>query len=106
MKIKRNDNVLVIAGKDKGKTGVVERVFPAEEKVVVKGVALAKKHIKKSQKNPQGGIIDINKKVESSNIMILCPSCGKPTKIAYKITDKAKMRVCKKCNGSLEGGNK
>lgn len=106
MKIKKNDNVMIIAGKDKGKTGVVERVFPSEAKLVVKGVALAKKHVKPSKKNPSGGIIDINLKIESSNAMIVCPSCGKPTRIGYNVSDKGKIRVCKKCSQSVEGGTK
>jgi len=108
MKIKKSDNVLVITGKDKGKTGLVERVFPTESRLVVKGIAIAKKHVKPSKKNPQGGIIDINQKINSSNIMIVCPSCGKPTKIAFKMIDdnKKKIRICKKCGQSLEGGNK
>jgi len=105
MKLKKNDNVLVISGRDKGKTGLVERVFGEDSKIVVKGVALAKKHVKPSQKNPQGGIIEINQKISASNVMILCPSCGKPSKIAAKVTDKGKSRVCKKCGASLEAAN-
>lgn len=104
MKIKKNDNVMVLAGKDSGKTGVVERVFPSEGRLVIKGIAIAKKHLKPSKKNPSGGIIEINQKINSSNVMIVCPSCGKPSKISYKITDKTKMRICKKCGSSLEGG--
>lgn len=105
MKIKKNDNVAMITGKDKGKTGIVERVFPKDDKLVIKGIAIAKKHIKPSKKAPQGGIIEINQKVDVSNVMIVCPSCGKLTKIAYKISEKGKTRICKKCNQSLEGGN-
>lgn len=106
MKLKTNDNVLIIAGKDKGKSGVIERVFPKDEKIVVKGIGIAKKHLKPSRKNPSGGIIEINQKISVSKAMIICPSCGKPSKISYKITDNAKIRLCKKCNQSLEGGNK
>lgn len=104
MKIKKNDNIAVIAGKDKGKSGIVERVFPSDGRLVVKGIAIAKKSVKPSRKAPQGGIIEINQKIDSSNVMILCPSCGKLTKVAYKVTEKGKIRVCKKCNQSLEGG--
>ncbi|MFA7253554.1 MAG: 50S ribosomal protein L24 [Patescibacteria group bacterium] len=106
MKLKKNDNVAIIAGKDKGKSGVIERVFPTEGKVVVKGIALAKKHVKPSKKNPQGGIIEINQKVDVSKMMIVCANCGKLTKIGYKLTEKGKLRICKKCGQSLEGGNK
>ncbi|MFA6963711.1 MAG: 50S ribosomal protein L24 [Patescibacteria group bacterium] len=106
MKIKKSDNVMVITGKDKGKTGLVERVFVQDARIVVKGIAIAKKHVKPSRKNPQGGIIDINQKINSSNVMIICPSCGKPTKISYKISENGKLRICKKCGGSLEGSGK
>lgn len=106
MKIKKNDNVIVLTGKDKGKTGVVDKVFPSLNKLCVKGVALAKKHVKPGRKNPSGGIIDINLKIDGSNVLIVCPSCGKPTKIAYKLTDKKKNRICKKCGQSLEGAQK
>lgn len=102
MKIKKSDNVMVLSGKDRGKTGIVERVFPEENKVVIKGIALAKKNVKPSKKNPKGGILDINLKVSSSKIMVFCPNCSKPTKIGYQISDKGKMRICKKCNQSLE----
>jgi len=102
MKIKKNDNVIVLAGKDNGKTGVVEKVFPSTGRLVVKGIALAKKHIKPSKKNPQGGIIDINLSINASNVLIVCPSCSKPTKIAYNIKDGKKTRICKKCSQSLE----
>lgn len=106
MKIKKNDNIMVIAGKDKGKTGLVERVFPEENRLVVKGVALAKKHLKPSKKNPSGGIIEINQKINASNVLMICPSCGKPTKIGRKVTEHGKIRICRKCNQSLEGSTK
>jgi len=106
MKIKKNDNVMVLAGKDKGKTGTIDKVFPSLNKIVVKGVALAKKHVKPSRKNPSGGIIDINLKISGSNVMVMCPSCSKPTKVAYKIAGDKKTRVCKKCGQSLESASK
>ncbi len=106
MKLKKGDNVKIIAGKDAGKSGIIEKVFPQDERIVVKGIALAKKHVKPSKKNPQGGILDINLKIDSSNAMLVCPSCDKPTKIGYKINDDNKLRICKKCNSSLEGGKK
>ena len=103
MKIHKNDNVMILAGKDKGKTGPVDKVFPVLGKVVVKGVALAKKHVKPSKKNPQGGIIDLNMKINVSNVAIVCPSCGKATRVGYKLTDNnKKIRICKKCGESIE----
>jgi large subunit ribosomal protein L24 len=106
MKIKKNDNIMVITGKDKGKTGIVEHSFPTEGRIIVKGINLAKKCVKKSKKNPQGGILDINLKLNVSNAMIVCPSCGKPTRIAYKQTENSKIRICTKCKQSVEGGTK
>ena len=107
MNIKKNDNVIVIAGKDRGKAGVVERVFTEINKVVVSGVGIAKKHVKPSKKNPQGGIIEINQKISVSNIMISCPSCGKIARVGVKITDGGKkIRICKKCGQSVEAGSK
>jgi len=106
MKIKKNDNVAVIAGKDKGKSGIIERVFPKEGRIVVKGIAIAKKSIKPSKKAPQGGIIEMNQKIDASKVMVLCPSCGKLTKVGYSVTEKGKIRICKKCNQSLEGGDR
>ncbi|MEI8061548.1 MAG: 50S ribosomal protein L24 [Candidatus Berkelbacteria bacterium] len=102
MKIKKNDNVSVITGKDRGKTGIVERVFPADDKVVVTGVNVYKKSVKPTRKAPKGGIIEINAKIQASNVAIVCPSCSKITKIGYSMSGDKKIRVCRKCKGSLE----
>jgi large subunit ribosomal protein L24 len=100
--IKKGDNVFVIAGKDRGKTGTVEKVIVKENKIVVIGVNMAKKHIKPSRKNPHGGIQDIARPIEISNLMVMCPHCGKPTKTGSSISEKAKERICKKCKGNLD----
>ncbi len=105
MKIKKSDNVYILSGKDKGKTGVVEVSFPKLDKLIVKGVGLVKKHIKPSKKHPQGGIIEINQKIEVSNVLVVCPSCGKPTRVGYQLTNEGmKQRVCKKCGQNLQNG--
>ena len=101
MKIKKNDNILVIAGKDRGKQGKVTRVLLKEDKIVVTGVSIAKHHLKPSRKNPHGGIMDMPAPIDVSNAMIVCPHCGKPVKPAYKITNDVKERICRKCQGSL-----
>lgn len=106
MKLKKHDNVLVTTGKDKGKSGLIERVFPEEGKAVIKGIAIAKKHIKPSTKNPQGGIIEVNQKINMSNLALICPSCGKPTRVGYQVVEKGKTRICRKCSQSLENGTK
>ena len=101
-KIRKGDKVVAIAGNNRGKSGTV--LSCSGEKVLVQGLNVRKKHVKPSKKNPQGGIIEINQKIDISKMMIICGSCGKHTKIAYKVSEKGKMRVCKKCNQSLEGG--
>lgn len=106
IKIKKGDTVKVLTGKDNGKSGVVERVFAVENKAVVKGVHILKKHVKPSQKNPSGGIIDINKKMDVSDLMLVCPNCGKPSRVGYIVEKDVKIRVCKKCKKSVDGGAK
>jgi len=94
-KIRRGDNVIVIAGKDLHKTGIVERVLPKSDKVVVTGLNMVKKHLKKSQKYPQGGIIDKTMPIHVSNVMLLDPATNKPTRIGSKDTGKGKSRIAK-----------
>ncbi len=94
-KLHKGDKVLVIAGKDRGKTGVIERVYPQTQKVVVGGINMLKKHLKKSTKNPQGGIIDMTAPIHLSNVMLLDPAQNKPTRIGYSIQGDQKNRVSK-----------
>jgi large subunit ribosomal protein L24 len=81
MKIRKNDNVQVVAGNSKGKTGKVLKVFPNENKVIVEGINLRKRHTKPSQRNPQGGIIEREAPINVSNVMILDPKSNKPARI-------------------------
>lgn len=85
MKIKKNDTVKVITGNYKGKTGKVLKVFPAVERVIVEGVNIRKRHTKANQKNPQGGIIEKEAPIHVSNVMILDPKTGEPTRIGKKL---------------------
>ena len=85
MKIKKNDNVIVIAGNYKGKTGKVLKVFPTENRVIIEGVNLRKRHSKPSQKNPQGGIIEKESPINVSNVLIIDPKSNEPTRIGAKI---------------------
>jgi large subunit ribosomal protein L24 len=94
-KIVKGDKVLVIAGKDRNKVGVVEKVFPAKQKVIVTEVNIVKKHLKKSIQNPQGGIIEKAAPIHISNVMLLDPVRNKPTRIGYLVTPKSKDRVAK-----------
>ena len=97
MKIKKGDTVEVISGKDKGKRGVVLRAIPSEQKVVVEGVAVAKKAVKPNQQNQQGGIVSQEMPIDASNVNLVCPECGKRTRVGHKADGKNKLRVCKKC---------
>lgn len=97
MKIKKGDKVLIIKGKDRGKSGKVDRALPKINKIVVEGLNMVKKHAKPTQKLPKGGIIDFPAPIAIANVAILCPKCGKPVRIGYKEVGKEKKRICKKC---------
>ena len=96
MKIVRKDKIMVITGRDKGKTGEVIAVFPKTNQVVVEGVNVAKRHTKPSQSQPKGGIIEVTKPIGASKVMVLDPSSNKPARVSYKINQKGqKERVFK-----------
>ena len=98
MHVKRGDTVKVIAGKDKGKEGKVITAIPEAGKVVVEGVAFAKKHQKARVQGQESGIIDREAAIDASNVLRVCPSCGKAARTGVKIVDDgSKMRYCKKC---------
>ena len=102
LKIRKGDRVRVLSGKDKGKEGEVMRALPREGKVIVDGVNVARKSQRPTRTTQQGGIIDKDMPIQVSNVALVCPSCGKPTRVGYKIDaagDKA--RVCKKCGGEI-----
>ena len=102
LNIKKGDTVLVIAGKDNGKTGTVLEVSPKTNKVVVDGVNVVSRHQKPKSQQDKGGIIKKNAAIEASNVMVVCPDCGKATKVkAGKVND-SKVRLCKKCGASLD----
>jgi len=103
LSVKKGDTVLVIAGKDNGKKGKIVQVLPKENRVVVEGVNVVKRHTRPSQKLPQGGIVEKEAPIHASNVMVICPSCGKPTRVGKKfLADGSKIRVCKKCGESLD----
>ena len=102
LKIKKGDRVRVLTGKDRGKDGNVTRVLPAAGKIIVDGVNVAKKHQRATKATMQGGIIDKDMPLPVANVALLCPSCGKATRVGYKIDkDGTKARVCKKCGGEM-----
>ena len=97
MYVKKGDTVEVLSGKDRGKRGTVLRAKPAEGKVVVEGVAMVKKAVRPTQQNQQGGIISQEAAIDVSNVNLVCPKCGKRTRVGHKKDGKNKLRVCKKC---------
>jgi large subunit ribosomal protein L24 len=102
MHVKKGDKVMVISGKDKGKTGVILAAFPKLSRVLVEGVNIVKKHSKPSQMNPQGGIISQEAPIHVSNVMPIDPKTGTPTRVGYKTVDGSKVRVAKKSGQALD----
>lgn len=102
MKIKKNDVVLILTGKDAGKTGKVLTAMPAENKVLVEGVNVQKKHKKARSTQEQSAIVEQVGAIDASNVEIVCSACKKATRVAYKIVDGKKTRVCRKCGASLD----
>ena len=101
MKIKQDDKVIVLSGKDKGKIGKVISADPKNGKVIVEGVNVATKHQKAKKQGQDGGIIKVETPIYASKVMLVCPKCGKATRVAHKITDGKKTRVCKKCGAEI-----
>lgn len=102
MKIKKNDQVIVIKGKDKNKVGKVLKVFPKLNKIIVEKVNTVVKHLKPRKEGQKGEKILIAKPIPIANVKFICPKCKKPARIGYKIINKDKLRMCKKCGKSFE----
>ena len=102
MKIRKGDTVKVLSGNDKGKTGEVLEVIPKAQKVIVKGVNVRKKHVKPRKQGEEGGIIPVECSIHSSKVNVVCPKCGKTTRIGYEVNGDTKVRVCKKCGNKLK----
>ena len=102
MKVKKNDTVLVLTGKDAGKTGKVLVSLPADNKVKVDGVNVQLKSRKARKANETSAIVPQVGAIDASNVMVVCPACGKATRVAYTVVDGKKVRTCKKCNASLD----
>ena len=102
LNVKKGDNVLVIAGKDKGKSGKVLVAMPADNSVVVAGVNIIAKHKKPRSANDKGGIIKKENKIDASNVQIICSDCNKATRINHVEKDGKKIRECKKCGANLD----
>lgn len=101
MKIKKGDKVKVVAGKDKGREGTVERVYSKQNKILIPAVNIYKKHIKKSDKAPQGGVVELPRALDVSKVALICPKCNKATRVGYEVNKGKKYRICKKCESRL-----
>ena len=102
MKIKKGDNVQVLSGNDKGKTGEVLQVIPKDDKIIVKGVNVRKKHVKSRKQGDESGIIEVECAIPTSKVNVVCPKCGKAAKVGYTVEKDQKVRVCKKCGAKLK----
>ncbi len=102
MKIKKDDAVKIIAGKDKGRSGQVIKAMPADKKIVVEGLNMIAKHVKPRSAQQKGGIIEQPAAFDVSNAMIICPSCNQATRVASSVENGKKIRICKKCGASLD----
>lgn len=102
MHVKKGDKVKVITGKDKGKEGIVLAAFPKKDRVIVEGVNIVKKHVKPNQLNTQGGIVSQEAPIHVSNVMLIDPKTGEPTRVGYKIENGKKVRVAKKTGAVID----
>ena len=102
MTIRKGDRVKVITGKDKGKESRVLRVYPERERLVVEHVNMMKKHQRPTNKQPQGGILEVEGTIHASNVMLICPSCSEPTRVGRRREDGTRIRTCKKCGADID----
>lgn len=104
MKLRKGDKVKITAGKDRGRKGVIEKIIPKENKVLVTGINIYKKHIKAKGEGKPGGIIEIARPLSVAKAALLCPKCKQPTRIGYHSEkEKKKIRICKKCKQLIDG---
>lgn len=106
LNIKKGDNVVVIAGKDKGKNGKVLATAPSDNSVIVAGVNIIVKHKKPRSAQDKGGIVKKEGKIDASNVQVICPTCNKATRIAIDFVDNKKVRKCKKCGAVIDSNVK
>lgn len=101
MKIKKGDKVKIVAGKDNGREGTVQKVFEKQNTVLVPGVNLYKKHVRKSDQMPKGGVVEMPRPLQAGKVMLVCPKCKKMTRIGYSVENGKKTRICKKCKSAI-----
>jgi len=102
MKLKKGDQVLVVAGKDRGRKGRIEKVLPKQGKVLIPGINVYKKHAKPRGESQPGGVIEIVKPLPVSNVALICPKCNQPTRVGYRVNKNgSKVRICRKCQALI-----
>ncbi len=101
LKLRKNDNVMVIKGRERGKTGKVLRVLPAENRVVIERLNLVKRHTKPRGAGSSGGILEKEAPLQAANVMIMCDRCNAPVRIGFKTSDDGKVRICRRCGETL-----
>lgn len=101
MKIKKGDTVLIISGKDQGKKGKVIEAFPKKDRILVEDVNIVKKSVKPKKSGEKGQFVKMPSPIDVSNVKIICPKCGKSSRIGFKVENKKKYRICKKCSENL-----
>ncbi len=102
-RLKKNDTVMVIAGKEKGKSGKILRIIPKKDRAIVEKINMVKRHLKPSQQARQGGILEREAPIHITNLMLICSKCTDPTRVGYRVLeDNRKVRFCKKCNEVLD----
>lgn len=101
MKIKKDDQVLIIAGNDKGKKGKVLKSIPTKSRIVVEGIALVKKHVKPKKSGQKGQVVSAPRAINISNVELVCSKCGKATRVGYETVEGKKYRICKKCGARI-----
>ncbi len=97
MKIKKGDSVKILSGKDRGKIGKVLRMFGKGKTAIVEGMNLVKRHTRPRRQGEKGQRVTVPAAIDFSNLMLVCPKCSKPARVGFKVTEKAKFRICKKC---------
>lgn len=101
MKIKKNDTILILSGKDRKKKGKVLKVFPKENKILVENINLKKKHQRPRREGEKGQVVSIPAPFSASNVKLICLKCGKAVRVGYKIIENKKFRICKKCGQEI-----
>lgn len=102
--VKKDDQVLVTAGKDRGKTGKVLRVFPQRDRVVVENINFIRRHTRANpQRNVKGGVVEREASIHLSNLQVICGECNRPTRVGYaRLSDEKRVRICRKCGGTID----